>query len=633
MKKLLSVAALCSLAYIAGAQTAPGVQPFGKIDKSDLELKQCDFEKDANAEILFAKAEVAPEGVGQNQFLAEKRHVRVKIFNDDGKSMANVTITFYSKLEAIAITDLQAQTINLVNDKVEITPLDKKQVFVKKLDKWYSEMTFTLPNVKAGSVIEYKYRVAGEDFPKWYFQNYIPTRYSEIDVNIPSFINFKSVPHVKQEFVKNQGEGADAVQVRAMANIHSMPREPYMGSRDDSRERIEYIWINTNVSTWQKIGERMMLYNDFGYDLDRNLSGEDEIVKKAKTISSMDSRIAYVFGEVKKDMKWDNVYRFYTFDGTVKAWDKKSGNSTEINMILYHLLKKSGVKVYPLVVSTKGNGKVNPANPTMSVFNNTVVFCPIDSSSYYVMDASNKYGLYNTIPANILNSFGFLMDPGHKDYKPMFIENTTPAIQSVLLNAEIKPGGKIAGNVEITSYAYNKIKVLQSYNDVDEKKYKDSITHNDNNLKIASLKLENMDIDSLPVTQKIEFNEDLAGSDENYIYLNTNLFNPIGENPFKKEQRFSDIDLGYLDNYSIYGVYKLPVGFKTDALPKNISIVMPDQSMVFKRTVTEDDGSLLVKYTLIHRKAIYFQEEYPDLRNFYAKLYELLNEQVVLKKS
>jgi hypothetical protein len=107
----------------------------------------------------------------------------------------------------------------------------------------------------------------------------------------------------------------------------------------------------------------------------------------------------------------------------------------------------------------------------------------------------------------------------------------------------------------------------------------------------------------------------------------------MGKNPFYNDERFSDIDFGYLDNQSIIGVYKVPDGYKADVLPKSISIVMPDQSIIFKRTIAEDNGTILVKYVLNHKKSIYFKEEYPDIREFYKKMYELLNEQIVLKKS
>jgi len=60
---------------------------------------------------------------------------------------------------------------------------------------------------------------------------------------------------------------------------------------------------------------------------------------------------------------------------------------------------------------------------------------------------------------------------------------------------------------------------------------------------------------------------------------------------------------------------------------------MPDQSIVFKRIIAEDNGTVAVRYTIDHRKTIYLPEEYRDIHDFYKKMYELLNEQIVLKKS
>ncbi len=48
-------------------------------------------------------------------------------------------------------------------------------------------------------------------------------------------------------------------------------------------------------------------------------------------------------------------------------------------------------------------------------------------------------------------------------------------------------------------------------------KYKKSV--NDNNLKISGLKLDDMEVDSLPLTTNMDFKMDLTGSDGNYIYF------------------------------------------------------------------------------------------------------------------
>ena len=59
----------------AQAPAIPTAQAFGKVDKADLEMKACDFEKDANAEVLFDKGEVYFDT--QYQIIFERHQIAV----------------------------------------------------------------------------------------------------------------------------------------------------------------------------------------------------------------------------------------------------------------------------------------------------------------------------------------------------------------------------------------------------------------------------------------------------------------------------------------------------------------------------------------------------------------------------
>jgi hypothetical protein len=57
------------------------------------------------------------------------------------------------------IKNLSAQTINVdASGKYGITKVGKDAIYRKKINKSYSEVIFTFPNVKPGSIIEYKYK-------------------------------------------------------------------------------------------------------------------------------------------------------------------------------------------------------------------------------------------------------------------------------------------------------------------------------------------------------------------------------------------------------------------------------------------------------------------------------------------
>jgi len=616
------------------AYTGPTTQSYGKVDQSDLDMTSCDFEKDANAEILFDKCSVYLS----TDALVVERHIRVKIFNEKGKNQASIKIEYYGGNHYEYLDGVQAETINSDNGKMVITKVDKKQMFTQSVDRERTVLSFAFPDVKPGSIIEYKYAINSPslgDFPDWYFQNDIPTRYSEISNAVPSEVYYKNLVMVTLPYVKNT-DG-----VKSMANIQSLPDEPFMNSSRDNAQRILYELKSISIpgynqgfsDTWNKVGEEVCDDDYFGGQFNKKLNGEDVIVNKAKSIASQREKIAYVFDEVKNQMKWNDLNRWYTSDGTQDAWNKKSGNSTEINLIVCHLLQKSGVQALPMMVSTRNNGRANPAYPSKYQFNKTVTYIPVDSTNFYVLDATDKYNVFNETPADLLNSFGFWIDKDNKKYDLVFLQKPAPVRQLVLVNAEIKPDGKMTGTAQINSFSYNRLDAVEKYKTDGEKKFIDYLQDGNNDLQISNVKFENMEVDTLPLTQNMDFNLALSGSDENYIYVNTNLFTGMRTNPFLSEQRFTDIDFKYRDNFSINGVYKLPAGFKTDALPKSASMTMPDNSIAFKRLVAEQDGSIVVRYVLDYRKSIYFKENYPELHEFFKKMMEMLNEQIVLKKA
>jgi hypothetical protein len=56
MNKFLRILTLCLITTAVRAQQPVSLdREYGKIDQADLEMKACDFEKDANAEVLIDK--------------------------------------------------------------------------------------------------------------------------------------------------------------------------------------------------------------------------------------------------------------------------------------------------------------------------------------------------------------------------------------------------------------------------------------------------------------------------------------------------------------------------------------------------------------------------------------------------
>jgi hypothetical protein len=156
---------------------------------------------------------------------------------------------------------------------------------------------------------------------------------------------------VHQPYAVNKSDKNDAV-VKALANVPSIPLEPYMTTLQDNCQRLLFQLTSINPpgqksirlsQSWPKVGEDMAQQTQLSDQLGIKIAGESLLIAKAKTLKTNDQKIAFLFIEVKNAMKWSDRYRaFSTTDGIAKAWDKKAGNSAEINLILCRLLKNRG---------------------------------------------------------------------------------------------------------------------------------------------------------------------------------------------------------------------------------------------------------------------------------------------------
>ncbi|MGX5688565.1 DUF3857 domain-containing protein [Arcticibacter tournemirensis] len=643
------------LLFIAYAQTE--TMPFGKIDPSDFTLSEASFEKDANAMVLFDKADVYFD---QNFDIIMERHKRIKIFNEKGKDEANVRLEYYSGGHYEDLFSLQAQTINNRDGKPTITKLERKQIFTEIIDKNRTALVFTFPDVQPGSIVEFKYQwktPSYGNFPSWVFQSKIPVRYSELRTSVPDMLYYKIQQRVHQPFCKNKSmsesksipNGANSlgynvnIRLLALQNVPSLSDEPFMTSRNDNLQSVSFQlteikpiggFTQTYIDTWQKVAGMLADDEDFGAQFKKKLQEEDVIVTKAKALKSNDDKIAFLFNEVRNSMKWNDVDVWYTNDGVSKAWQKKTGNSTEINLILYRLLKLAEVgNVYPMIVSTRSNGRVNIAFPWLRQFNRTVVYIPVDSTRKYILDASNKYQLYNSIPDNLLNSYGLSLNKDNKTYNLINISCPNTSRKNIFITADIKPDGKINGNAKIYDFDYHKMNSVRLYKTEGEEKFKEWLTEKDNSIKIKNMKIEGVDVDSLPLQELLDFEMELKGVDGDYIYFNPNLFTSLRTNPFLTENRSTVVDFGHKKKYTLTASYGIPPNYLADALPKSLNLVMPDKSISFQRIVSNSEGQIIVRYVIDFKKALYVQDEYPLLRQFYKQMFEMLNEQIVLKKS
>ena len=242
MKKLLhlSVGIIISLSIYGqkNKNKDSNIPAFGKVEKADLEMKECDFDKNAEAMVLFDKGQldcILGSGIDL------ERHIRIKILNDKGKDRADIHLPYINWKNDEDIKDITAQVYNLdPSGNIVVTKLDKKQIFEKQINKREAEKVFTFPDVKPGTIIEYKYKHTNIGMMNWYFQRSIPVKYSEFTFDYPNEVDISFLPKCYMPYEqKTDNGGTRTARFFSMSNVPALRDEPYILNEDDYMQKIE----------------------------------------------------------------------------------------------------------------------------------------------------------------------------------------------------------------------------------------------------------------------------------------------------------------------------------------------------------------------------------------------------------
>ncbi|MDQ5929497.1 MAG: hypothetical protein QG594_1276, partial [Bacteroidota bacterium] len=139
----------------------------GKVSIAELEEKVNPKDTAAVAAILFKRGKTFFTYSAGRGFTANNVYeFRIKIYKTEGLSWANQKVSYYVGYENLGDDSVKfsnAITYNLENGTIVKTKLDSEGHFKNKINKYWNQETITLPNVKAGSVIEFKYILRSEN--------------------------------------------------------------------------------------------------------------------------------------------------------------------------------------------------------------------------------------------------------------------------------------------------------------------------------------------------------------------------------------------------------------------------------------------------------------------------------------
>jgi hypothetical protein len=636
----------------------------GKVTLQELQEKVCPSDSSAVAAVLFSVGKTSFDYTYGDGFqIITEISTKIKIYKKEGYEYANHSERIYvggNGSERINVS--KAVTYNLVGDKIEKSRLGNDGEFDEKVNKYWNRKKITMPNVKEGSIIEYKITISSpyiSNFPDWLFQWEIPVNYSEYTTYIPEYFtyNVHQKGYQKLELSKdgksrtisysNPSDGRlengtlqfNESIVKYMArNIPSLKNESYVNNINNYKTIIVHELSGTRYpnrpyenysSDWETITKKIYDSENFGPELIKTGYFEKDVDEVLKEITSKEERILALLNYVKSRMNWNEFYSVYCDEGVKKAYQDKKGNTAEINLMLTAMLRYAGIDANPILISTRYNGI--SLFPSRTSYNSVIV--GIESQDSVIMlDATNKFTYPNILPVQDLNWFGRISRKnGSSAEIDLMPKSNSKDIVNIM--ATINEKGEVSGKIRDQYFDYNAFLFRQANNAISKESYIEKLEKRYQGLEIGEYAVQNSNDLSLPIIENYDFTTtnavEIIGDK---MYVSPFLIFGLTENPFKQEKREYPVDFVYPDQDKFSVSLTIPEGYIVETLPQPKAIAMPDNLASFKYMISNNGRQIQLLYTHDTNQAIISSEYYEELKSFYKEIVEKQTEKIVLKK-
>ncbi|MFN7099403.1 MAG: DUF3857 domain-containing protein [Flavobacterium sp.] len=642
----------------------------GNVSVADLQQTQHPKDTSAVAAIIFNRAKTAFKYNLKDGFsIGTEFQIRIKIYKKEGLKWATFKVPFYigyeeKNDESVRFSD--ALTYNLENAKIEKSKLKSEGSFITKINENWKEASITLPNVRVGSIIEFKYFYKSENiikFPSFYFQYEIPVNYARFTTEIPNFFVYKALvtgyKEIKTDRKRSGGSFSFPNQYDAtksdllyydqvisnysVADVPALKEEAFVDNLQNYRLTMSHELELTQfyqqpkkdyATTWEGVSKAIFGEKSFGKELElATFFVEDVkgILKPTDTTTvSQESKMLRIFSYVQQKMNWNNDYGYYTNKGVKEAYASGSGNVAEINFILINMLRLAGIDANPVLVSTVNNGV--PAYPNRTGFNYVIAAAKLGEETV-LLDAANKFTVPDVLPLKLLNWQGRLIrNDGTSEEINLVPKESSARNQSIF--AKIDSSGKIEGQYKVYNTNTEALIFRESQIKRDLNSYLEKLENQWNGIEIKDYVVDEFKSDhKQPIAEKFNFVsnnhcEIIAGK----LYLNPMLFLASGVNPFVQESREMPIYFAYPKNRKYNFSIKIPDGYTLESSPKPIKISTQGNEVVFSMNSTVIGNTIQMLVSEEINGALFKAEFYPELKEFYQQVIEKQHEKIILSK-
>lgn len=581
---------------------------------------------DAEAVMILNQGELNIVSAAKGYQIQIDYKVQIHILSEAGLANADISLPFYSKNGIETISNIQGKTMNVVDNKMVEIPLDKKQIFKENVNENWSEMRFSMPNVKVGSIIEYTYIQSNRSIRlfRFVFQKDIPVIKSQLSVTIPNFLGYSFLAQGTHTHLMERSSQTSW----QMKNLPEIKRESYVSAMDDYIDTIilqldSYLdrsigRVVTLTDSWESLTNEFFTEKYIGkkYNKDKDVHALAQMLTAKE--DDPKQKLIILHNYVRDNLSYNGNRRIISKEKSSDILKEGGGNSAAINLCLREMLHGVGIEAHPLLISTRQHGRIIKSYPLLTQFNHLICYAKIGDKEFF-LDATDDLRPYDLLDFDDLNGDGWLLNRK----APRWVK--TPSKNNVKENVtamlELKADGSIEGEISahakgFEAWAYRKFLSSKGEKEFWQYFFLKYIPDGE----IIESKIIGGDNPDTTFTYKVKFRTSEYVSivgDKAYLYPMM-MFGMI-ENPFLEPERNYPIDFVHEQEDLIAFLFRYPANWTIDTQPANARITFPNKEILMEYQIATGEGTVELRNRFAINNTYYSPEAYPGLKQLFDK--------------
>lgn len=582
-----------------------------------------------------------------------EEYSRIKVFDEQGTKYGNVELAYFKDL--FKVEDVQARTVHSDGSTVNFDgQIFEKIVLRSKAVKIYAK-TLTLPDVRPGCILEYRYRVrwSPELRPPtvWYLQGNLFTRRAHFSIRwnpAPVFlvpVSLREIGFRLPTDAKIEQAGKDTYQLD-VANVPAFEKEEYAPPEEELRSRVQFFYSYGTVASadeyWKDLGKRrsrgleqfLSKHKLVDRVVAEAISPDDSPETKLRKLYERAQQVRNVSIEPRKTEKEEKREKLKEPENVDDVMKHGYGHGLEINWLFVALARSAGFDARPVFVASRNRAFFHPQVRDSRQLTADLVAIRQGTEDIYLDPACHEcpYGL---LPWYETDTQGLRIDKDSGTIVATSLPHAGDAILERKATLKLNPDGTLQGKLRANFIGQRALEQREEARDEDDAGRRKQITErikkwlpNGSSFELSDIAGWESSAAPLEIegTLRVPGFATIAGQ---RLLFPVSLFRPSEALVFQHANRLYPVYFSYpyqiVDNVSV----ELPEGYRVESVPAPRKT--PPSVLQYELAAEQRGGTLHVERRVVIDGIYFPPQQYGALRAFFGTVRTGDEDQAVLK--